>query len=99
MSSVHITRVKDPSAVAHAALRFFVAAAEKSIDAKGSFSVALSGGSTPKMLYELLARGEYIARIGGCNDFSGWWQWHVYRKPVSHAVIRWYGWRRRAVRS
>jgi 6-phosphogluconolactonase len=58
MSSVHITQVKDAPAVAHAALRLLVAAAKKAIDAKGSFSVALSGGSTPKMLYEMLARGE-----------------------------------------
>lgn len=57
MASPHVTVVKDPDAVAHAALRLFVAAAEKSIADKDSFSVALSGGRTPHELFRLLARG------------------------------------------
>src|SRR5213076_639124 len=57
MSARHVIVVKDPEAVAHAAQRLFVAAAEKAIVAKGSFFVALSGGSTPAELYRLLAKG------------------------------------------
>lgn len=34
---------------------YFIEVAQQSISARGSFSVALSGGSSPKKLYELLA--------------------------------------------
>ena len=57
MSSPHVIVVENAEAVAQGALRLFVAAAERSIAKKGSFSVALAGGSTPKALYQLLARG------------------------------------------
>ena len=36
----------------------FVSGAQSSIEERGAFSVALSGGSTPKSAYELLARPE-----------------------------------------
>ena len=42
-------------AIAHQAADWFVVWAQKSIEARGKFSVALSGGSTPRKLYELLA--------------------------------------------
>lgn len=38
-------------------------AARESIAARGQFSIALSGGSTPKALYELLASPEWKARF------------------------------------
>ena len=57
MSSPHVIVVENAEAVTHGALRLFVAAAEKAIADKGSFSVALAGGSTPKALYQLLAKG------------------------------------------
>jgi 6-phosphogluconolactonase len=44
----------DPSAVAVAAADRFVAVARQSIEERGSFRVALSGGSTPKRIYPLL---------------------------------------------
>ena len=58
MPAPHLIVVKDLPAVAHAALRLFVDSATKAIEAKGTFSVALAGGSTPKALFELLAKGE-----------------------------------------
>ena len=58
MHAPHLVVVENPDAVAHAAVRLFVSAAIRAIDAKGSFSVALAGGSTPKAMFELLARGE-----------------------------------------
>ncbi len=39
----------------HAAAEEFVRAARTAIGAQGRFTVALSGGSTPKALYSLLA--------------------------------------------
>jgi 6-phosphogluconolactonase len=44
----------DPVAVARLAAEEFVKAAREAIEEKGSFAVALSGGSTPKALYGLL---------------------------------------------
>jgi len=45
----------DPAAVAEAAADRFVAAARNAIRRRGRFMVALSGGSTPKAVYGLLA--------------------------------------------
>lgn len=58
MPAPHLIVVKDLGALAHAALRLFVDAATTAIAERGSFSVALAGGGTPKALYELLAKGE-----------------------------------------
>ena len=41
---------------------YFVLVADKSIAAKGKFSVALSGGTSPKKLYQLLASPAYTSR-------------------------------------
>lgn len=46
--------LRDPAAVARRAAEKFVEAAANAVKEKGSFSVALSGGSTPKALYGLL---------------------------------------------
>jgi len=45
----------DAAAIAKRAAREFAAAAAAAVKDKGSFSVALSGGSTPKALYGMLA--------------------------------------------
>ena len=45
----------DPGAVAEEAARRFVAAARQAVAARGHFTCALAGGSTPKALYERLA--------------------------------------------
>ncbi len=46
----------DPAAVADEAARRFVAAAGAAIAARGRFVVALAGGSTPKAMYQRLAK-------------------------------------------
>jgi 6-phosphogluconolactonase len=46
----------DPAALADAAARHIVEQAQAAIDARGSFSIALSGGSTPRELHLRLAR-------------------------------------------
>jgi len=45
----------DPQALANDAASRFAAIASQAIGARGVFSVALAGGSTPKMTYSLLA--------------------------------------------
>ncbi len=42
---------------------YFVAVSQSSIEKNGRFSVALSGGSSPKKLYELLASDSYQNKI------------------------------------
>lgn len=54
-----ILRFPDPEAVCHAAAEEFVRIAAASIADRGRFIFALSGGSTPKRLYELLAQPPY----------------------------------------
>ncbi|MBF9254891.1 6-phosphogluconolactonase [Pontibacter sp. 172403-2] len=42
---------------------FFIASARKAISDNGTFSVALSGGSSPKKLYEKLASADYRDQV------------------------------------
>jgi len=61
MSEVKI--YPDASALARAAAEHFVALSAEAVRAHGRFAVALSGGSTPKSLYSLLATDEFAARL------------------------------------
>jgi 6-phosphogluconolactonase len=61
-----------------AALKRILAAAETAIAKHGSFLVVLAGGSTPKAVYQLLAKAD-----------ADWAKWHVYHNddrclPVDH---------------
>lgn len=53
----------NPQEVARAASDRFVEIAHAAIDERGRFSVALSGGSTPKRSYELLASEDYRDKL------------------------------------
>jgi 6-phosphogluconolactonase len=53
----------DAEGVARAAAARFTEIAGESVRANGRFSVALSGGSTPRRIYELLAGEEFAARV------------------------------------
>lgn len=53
----------DPEEVARAAARLFVDCAWQSIARNGKFLVALSGGTTPRMLFELLASAEFRGQV------------------------------------
>jgi 6-phosphogluconolactonase len=55
MLTPEIKVVGDPKLVAATAAERIVAAAESAIEIRGSFSIVLSGGNTPKSLYALLA--------------------------------------------
>ena len=55
--------VSDAKAVAAEAAERVASAAERAIAERGKFSIALSGGSTPKALYALLAAEPYRSRI------------------------------------
>lgn len=53
----------DAESVARAATEEFVRLSREAVEERGAFSVALSGGTTPRRVYELLASGEYNARV------------------------------------
>jgi 6-phosphogluconolactonase len=53
----------DPAALAFAAADAFAVAATMAIDARGTFTVAVSGGSTPKAMFHLLATPIFTMRV------------------------------------
>lgn len=59
MTTPEIQVLPAPADVANEAARRVVNAIDESLELKGRFSIALAGGSTPKMLYELLALEPY----------------------------------------
>jgi 6-phosphogluconolactonase len=61
----------DPDALALAAAERVVQHAREAIIARGSFTIALAGGSTPRPLYALLATAPFASRID-------WTRWHVF---------------------
>lgn len=55
--------LKTSEEVLGALAEYFIARAEQAVERRGRFAVALSGGSSPKKLYELLASPAYRARV------------------------------------
>jgi len=58
-----MTIYRDPEALSHGAAELFVKAAAERVAASGRFTIALSGGSTPRRTYELLAAPPYRDRV------------------------------------
>ena len=58
-----IRRYPDPEAVSRAAAHDFVELARTSIAERGRFCVALSGGSTPRRMYQILSEGPRWAQL------------------------------------
>jgi 6-phosphogluconolactonase len=69
---VNLHVYSDARELSEAAAQVFVEEARRGIDESGRFAVALAGGSTPKMTYEILAR-EY----GGPEDLD-WGRVHAF---------------------
>src|SRR6059058_1968682 len=53
----------DPEQVAREAAGLFVRLSIEAVSERGSFSVALSGGTTPRRIYELLASDDYCTQV------------------------------------
>jgi 6-phosphogluconolactonase len=66
------TTWKDHEAMSLAAAHFFVADCHRVIAKQGKFSVALSGGNTPKRFYEILASNEFSKNIPWKKVFLFW---------------------------
>jgi 6-phosphogluconolactonase len=71
MSKRSIQIAADLNGVAAAAADAINQLADDAIADRGSFSIALSGGSTPKTLFQLLAGDRYAKRIN-------WKNWRIY---------------------
>lgn len=59
MDRMHLQTFADAEAVSQAAAREFERSATESIMARGKFTVALSGGSTPRRLYQILSEAPH----------------------------------------
>ncbi len=62
---------RDAAELSRKAAQRFAELARQAIDARGRFSVALAGGSTPKALYSLLASGTFSEQLA-------WRQIHLF---------------------
>jgi len=62
----------NPTEVARAAARLFVDYAWQSISRHGQFCVALSGGNTPRMMYQLLASAEFRGQVDWAKVHVFW---------------------------
>jgi len=62
----------DADHLARAAAEYFVALAAEAIAARGQFTVALSGGSTPRATYTLLASDEFAGRADWSHVHVFW---------------------------
>ena len=70
MASVNI--FPDPQRLSQAAAEQFVEIAETAMQARGVFTVALSGGTTPLSLYRLLASEPYSERVDWSRTHIFW---------------------------
>jgi len=68
----HIHIFKDRESLSHAAADKFVEIAARSIEKRGCFLVALSGGGTPAGLYRLLANEPYQEQVDWGKTFVFW---------------------------
>jgi 6-phosphogluconolactonase len=88
----------DIDALSRQATDLFVEAAEKAIASHGRFSVALSGGSTPKILYTLLGSPSHIQKVDWEKTDIFWGDercvpptdeqsnYHIARQAILHKV-------------
>jgi 6-phosphogluconolactonase len=63
---------KDPAQLSRAAAEIFIAAAHEAVNKRGKFTVALTGGSSPAKLYELLSDAEHINKVDWQKTFIFW---------------------------
>ena len=69
--SVRVCR--DPAALFEVAAALFEEMAVTAVEARGSFAVALSGGSTPRGLYERLAGDAALRNRVPWTEIDWWW--------------------------
>lgn len=67
-----ITNFDSADLLAKAAAEYFIKVANESIELRGKFTVALSGGNTPATMFKLLATANYSNQINWKNVFVFW---------------------------
>ena len=77
-----IAKLPNADAIAEEAARCWARVAREAVDTRGEFSIALSGGETPRRLYEAMASEPWL-------DQTPWAETHVFwgderRVPASH---------------
>ncbi len=72
MSDKHIRILPDPAALAQAAAQQIVERAQAAVATQQRFTIALSGGSTPRAVYELLARPPYREQMPWAATYVFW---------------------------
>ena len=77
-----IIRLADAEAVAHEAARRWVEIAQAAVAERGAFRIALSGGNTPRRLYELMASAPWRDQAPWPQSFVFWGDER--RVPPSH---------------
>jgi 6-phosphogluconolactonase len=70
--TAQIIQVADAAALAQKAAELFQQKAHEAIAAHGRFTVALSGGSTPKAMFALLAREPFCSAIDWAKVYIFW---------------------------
>lgn len=70
--NIRILRVADAAALAQTAAELFQQSAQEHIAAHGRFTVALSGGSTPKAMFARLANEPYRSAIDWARVYLFW---------------------------
>ncbi len=68
----NIQTFQNAEALFKAAAEFIIDAANRSVEAKGKFTIALSGGHTPEQLYSLLAEKPFSEQMPWKNTFVFW---------------------------
>ena len=77
---------ENPRSLAHVCADIIASTADASIKKKGSFAIAISGGSTPRPIHRLLAREPYISDIPWDKMHLFWVdeRWVPYQDPASN---------------
>ena len=90
MSERQVVVVEGAQDVAREAAERLTALARDAVGARGRFTVALSGGSTPRALFQLLAREPYRSAIDFYNSraVSGAFRWNWTDARLEQDVFR-----------
>jgi 6-phosphogluconolactonase len=67
-----IKQFNDAAALCSEAMQIFISEAKKAILERGKFSVVLSGGRTPNLMYDLLAKKENSSQVDWSRVFVFW---------------------------
>lgn len=67
-----VVKLSDQQATAEEAARRWVAIAQAAIKERGRFDIALSGGTTPRLLYQLMASDEWRDQVPWAQTFVFW---------------------------